>query len=308
MLQALRDGNDLDTAEGRARMLAQAAPLLEALGAPGLRLQIGHALAAQAGIGREELDAYLEESAGSREPWAGSGATRAGRGARAGGASGGPERGDGPDGWPDRWPDSAGAPPDYDDPGPAAPGGNWSEHGGAGRSGRGSYPDSGGRAGRGGGRSGRQWRGTQGRDRGPPPRARPPARRPDLERRLRLLGARHPALAAEAAAASYLPAGLAAWFAELARLPAGADFEAACGALEATAPEDVRRARDDAARDPVAIVHLGEDEALAEMRDALAQLRQRDLRAQIDALVGAGLESEADRLKYQELMALARQT
>src|SRR5690606_1960391 len=236
MLQALRDGNDLDTAEGRARMLAQAAPLLEALGAPGLRLQIGHALAAQAGIGREELDAYLEESAGSREPWAGGGATRAGRGARAGGASGGPERGEGPDGWPDGWPDSAGVPPDYDDPGPAAPGGNWSEHGGAGRSGRGSYPDSGGRAGRGGGRGGRQWRGTQGRDRGPPPRARPPARRPDLERRLRLLGARHPALAAEAAAASYLPAGLAAWFAELARLPAGADFEAACGALEATAP------------------------------------------------------------------------
>jgi hypothetical protein len=44
------------------------------------------------------------------------------------------------------------------------------------------------------------------------------------------------------------------------------------------------------------------------MRDALAQLRQRDLRAQIDALVGAGLETEADRLKYQELMALARQT
>src|SRR5690606_4959579 len=58
LLQALREGNDLDTAEGRARMLAQAAPLLEALAAPGLRLQIGHALAAATGIGREELDTY----------------------------------------------------------------------------------------------------------------------------------------------------------------------------------------------------------------------------------------------------------
>src|SRR5690606_6315934 len=38
MLQALREGNDLDTAEGRARMLAQAAPLIAELGAPGLRL------------------------------------------------------------------------------------------------------------------------------------------------------------------------------------------------------------------------------------------------------------------------------
>ncbi len=300
MLQALRDGNDLDTAEGRARMLAQAAPLLEALGAPGLRLQISHALAATAGIGREELDAYLEESAGSREAWAGRGGAQAGRSGRAGAAPDGAGHGDAPQGWPD----GAGAPPEYDDGGSAGRGGGWNEGRGAGRSERGSYSGSG-SGGRGGGR---QWRGGQGRDRGPPGRPRPPARRPDLERRLRLLGARHPALAAEAGAASYLPAGLAAWFAELARLPVGADFEAACSALATVAPEDVRRAQDDAARDPLAIAQLGEDEALAEMRDALAQLRQRDLRAQIDTLVGAGLESEADRLKYQELMALARQT
>src|SRR5690606_33390102 len=80
MLQALRDGNDLDTAEGRARMLAQAAPLLEELGAPGLRLQIRHALAALAGIGREDLDAYLEEAADDRESQAAWAAASAHRG------------------------------------------------------------------------------------------------------------------------------------------------------------------------------------------------------------------------------------
>ncbi|MFA7506293.1 MAG: DNA primase [Burkholderiaceae bacterium] len=281
LLQALRDGNDLETAEGRARMLAQAAPLLEALGAPGLRLQIGHALAAAAGIGREELDAYLEEAAESRDA----------RFPRAGAAAGRAQRADGP---------------------PVARG-----DGHVGRSGRqdGEPAWSATRA-RGGGRGeawsgrggGRGRRGAFGGDSGGAFRPRPPARRPDLERRLRLLGARYPALAIEAATASYLPADLAAWFAELARLPAGADFEAACTALAATAPEDVARARDDAARDPVAIARLAEDEALAEIRDALAQLRQRDLRAQIDALIVTGLETEADRLKYQELMALARQT
>src|SRR5690606_4153958 len=67
MLQALREGNDLDTAEGRARMLAQAAPLIAELGAPGLRLQIQHAVAGLAGIGRDELDAYLHEAISARE-------------------------------------------------------------------------------------------------------------------------------------------------------------------------------------------------------------------------------------------------
>src|SRR5690606_10734979 len=80
----------------------------------------------------------------------------------------------------------------------------------------------------------------------------PRARRPERERRLRLLGARYPPLATEAAGASYLSEGLAAWFAGLAALGPGADFEAACDALGAIAPEDVRRVRDDAARDPVA--------------------------------------------------------
>ncbi|MCO5118912.1 MAG: DNA primase [Burkholderiaceae bacterium] len=287
MLQALRDGNDLDTAEGRARMLAQAVPLLEALGAPGLRLQIGHALAAAAGIGREELDAYLEIAAQRNET----------RTARAGDTPGRGGRGGTPADWTrdDASGYGGGPAPGPDD--------GWSggrREGSAGGSGRGSFRGSGGGDRRGG--KGREY------GAGAPLRPRAPVRRPDLERRLRLLAARHPALAVEAGTASWLPAGLAAWFAELARLPAGADFEAACMALAAIAPEDVERVRGDAARDPVAIARLGEDEAVAEMRDALAQLRQRDLRAQIDALVGAGLETEADRLKYQELMALARQT
>ncbi len=274
MLQALREGNDLDTAEGRARMLAQAAPLIAELGAPGLRLQIQHAVAGLAGIGRDELDAYLHEAISAREgPQDGRhNPSSRGRATWAGG-------GQGDDGSDRR----AGA-----------------------DSGRGGW------RGREGGprRDGADWRGSRGQGRAGyvPPPPRPPARRPDLERRLRLLGARYPSLATEAEGASYLSEGLAAWFAGLAALGPGADFEAACDALGAIAPEDVRRVRDDAARDPVALAQLGEEEARAEMRDALAQLRQRHLRAQIEALVGAGLRSEADRLKYQELMALARQT
>ena len=280
MLQALRDGNDLATAEGRARMLAQAAPLITELGAPGLRLQLEHAIAGLAGIGRDELGTYLEEAAAGGDA---AGGYRGGLPARAGWAARSDARADGEDAGR-----SAGTGAGQGE------GRGWSgnrrREGGDWRSGRG------------------QGRAAFGRDGAPAPRPRPPARRPDLERRLRLLGARYPSLADEAQGASSLPDALAAWFAGLAALPAGADFEAACAALRDIAPEDVRRAQDDAARDPVALAQLGEDEARAEMRDALAQLRQRHLRARIEALVGAGLESEADRLKYQELMALARQT
>lgn len=272
LLQALAERAEPSSAEGRARMLAEAAPLLDELAAPALRLQLAHALAERVGITRDELAAYLEAG---RERQAHAAAT--------------PERSSG---WPAG---NVGGPPF------------------AGRYGEGQFR--GGREAswstqRAGGPD-RRWpgRGRMGGGHGAVVRRLGVAvPRPDLERRLRLLAAWRPGLVHEAGDVSFLSAGLAAWFKTLRGLPAGADFDAACVALAAEAAGEVRQAREDAARDPQAVTGLGHDEALAELSDALAQLRQRDLRARIDALVAAGLETEAERLKYQELMALLQRS
>ena len=48
------------------------------------------------------------------------------------------------------------------------------------------------------------------------------------------------------------------------------------------------------------------EEAQAEFRGALAQLRDRGMRAELDALVAGGLGSEAERARYQALMVAIR--
>ena len=46
------------------------------------------------------------------------------------------------------------------------------------------------------------------------------------------------------------------------------------------------------------------DEARAEFQGALAQLRDRTIREELDALVAGGLEGEAERARYQWLRTL----
>jgi hypothetical protein len=52
---------------------------------------------------------------------------------------------------------------------------------------------------------------------------------------------------------------------------------------------------------------LDEAEAALELSGAIAQLRARRLRQSIDALVAAGIKNEADRERYQLLMAKRRE-
>ncbi|MEZ5739419.1 MAG: DNA primase [Burkholderiaceae bacterium] len=59
LLTELSAHTDLATPEGRAKFLAEARPLLVAIKAEGLRLQMAHAIADKAGIGQLELTRYL---------------------------------------------------------------------------------------------------------------------------------------------------------------------------------------------------------------------------------------------------------
>ncbi len=68
MLNGLADGVAMDTPEGRARFLAAARPLLLALAADGLKLQIKHQVAEMSQIGMLELDRFLAAGEAAPEP------------------------------------------------------------------------------------------------------------------------------------------------------------------------------------------------------------------------------------------------
>src|SRR5690606_38052282 len=59
LLSGLADRVDLATSEGRARLLAEARPLLQGLGAQALRLQLIHRLAELSGLTALEVERYL---------------------------------------------------------------------------------------------------------------------------------------------------------------------------------------------------------------------------------------------------------
>ncbi|HEX5310967.1 DNA primase [Aquabacterium sp.] len=157
---------DLDTAEGRARLLAQAIPLIRQLPDGALKGQIADDLATQARTQPEEVRKRLHEGH-NQGPRSGSG-----HGARQ------TTRGDGPDEIPVFEPDDFGAgdhwqPPDFDD-------GSYSGHQGGGPDGgygdtSGGYPNRS-RSSKwsGEGRQGKRWRdGTRWQKHGSPVAARP---------------------------------------------------------------------------------------------------------------------------------------
>ncbi|MCM5570508.1 DNA primase [Burkholderiaceae bacterium FT117] len=281
MVRELSERVGLETPEGRARLLAEAAPLLHALAAPALKLQLVHRIAELAKLAVAEVDRYLAEAAAQsarvgqpqgRTPGAPRGADGGGGG---GAASGAHHPGGGP---------AAEGPPWEQGPGQ----GGWQGPGQGGWQGR----------------SGR-WRGpAEGRRGFDRPVPRPPVARPDLEARLRLLVALHPGLASAVEKGEWLSPELVDWIDTVAALPPGSTAGNVVESLRQGDPASVRAFERAMASDAAALADLSAAEAAAELSAAVDQLRDRHIRRQIDELARGGLRTEADRERYQALMAL----
>jgi len=132
---------------------------------------------------------------------------------------------------------------------------------------------------------------------------------PSLERRVRVLTALRPRLVTDASLErDWLPDRLLAWFDAVAALPQGASLALACEALRGAWPEEVDLVAGDVARDWDGLSEFAPAELQTEFDGALAQLRDRLIREAIDELVAGGIDSEADRSRYQELVALRRRS
>jgi DNA primase len=285
LMRELSGRVDLGTPEGRARMQADARPLLRTMPAQALRLQLIQAIAGKVGIRGEDLLRYVD---------ADSGAGRGDAGARdeSHGTRGQPLPAAGGGGAPGGW------------RGDARPSGGVAG-GGERRYGR----EQGGlREGAGGGpwrRDGRPDAGRWGERWRPMPRPMPVAL-PDLPRRARLLLALHPAIARESWPTDYLPESVADWIARLAALPAGATFASLVESLRAEAPELADALQAEAAADRGLLADLSVDEARREFEGALSRMRDLRLREEVDRLAQAGLSDDAQRERYAQLQALRK--
>jgi len=252
LLRELGERVDLATPEGRARLLAEARPLLQVLSAPALRLQLGHRLATLCELSPGEVLDYVGPAAPEARAYgvAGHGKGAQAGATRAGGRGGAPAAG------------VAGRPGEFRPS--AAPA-------------------------RGQRRAG----------------SRVPVGKPDLEGRVRLLAALHPALAA-VESAEWLPAALAAWLERIAGLPPGGSLASVCEALRTEAPEQASELEQALASDASAVAGLSFDEARLEFDAALAQLRERHLAHLIDEVVAGGMATPEERQRYQALMAMRR--
>ncbi|MEZ5651824.1 MAG: DNA primase [Burkholderiaceae bacterium] len=288
LLDQLSGRTDLGTPEGRARFLAEARPLLQAVAAEALRLQLERAVADRAGVGLAELARYLQAD------------DRAGQVGRRDRGSGRHDPDEGKSGaWPDvgddrSWPT---APFDVEaenapDPGRGVGGRRWPS--GRGPSGQGNW--------------GRRRPGGPGAGRGVPLAVRGGG--PSLERRLRLLALCHPSLAEEVVlrdeAMSVLPAGLRDWFAAMAgaggagtpqsRLEALPEALAAVGALAA---RDLGEGR---------VPMLDLDEARIEFEGALQRLADKAVQEAAAELIAGGLADPESQELYRALLASRRES
>ncbi|MFP5406141.1 MAG: hypothetical protein ACLGHY_07300 [Gammaproteobacteria bacterium] len=282
LVRGLSERVDLETSEGRARLLFEARSLLHPLAAAGLRLQLVHRIAELARITPPEVDAYFAagEPVASRAPrgepihggsahWAASH-----RGLAAESASG------------------------------ADPAGHGS-HRQATFNDRSVYagPSHAGSA-NAGGQPGRRadWRSQ--RAPGAVPRA--PVAKPDLEGRVRLLLALHPALAAGIDLGDWLSPDLTEWIAAVERLPAGSTVRNVIESLGDGLSTAQRRLERELASDAAALAELSHAEAGEELSAALDQLRDRYIRREMGALASSGLRSDEDRARYQALVAMRK--
>ena len=279
LLRELSGRVDLATPEGRARLQADAKPLLVSMPPVALRLQLVQAVATRVGVRAEDLLRYLEPDAST-----------------AAGAQGSPRRRDD---------SSIGAASGADD-------GRWAdEQGQSGGAWRGEPQGGGWRAGGGqGGQGGRQgaWRSGDGRRGGrwqPMPRPMP-VTLPDLPRRARLLLALHPAIAQDAWPTDFLPEPVVDWIARLAALPPGASFAQLVESLRESAPELSAALQSEAAQDRGLLAELEPEQARREFEGALARMRDLRIKEEVDRLAEGGLVDEGQRARYAELQALRK--
>ena len=281
LLRELSGRVDLATPEGRARLQAEAKPLLVSMPLVALRLQLVQAVATRVGVRAEDLLRYLEPDAGT-----------------AAGVQGSPRRRDD---------NNRAAASGADD-------GRWAEEQGQGGGGawRGEPQGGGWRGGgaQGGGwQGGRQgWRSGDGRRGGrwqPMPRPMP-VTLPDLPRRARLLLALHPAIAHDAWPTDFLPEPVVDWIARLAALPPEASFAQLVESLRESDPELSAALQSEAAQDRGLLAELEPEQARREFEGALARMRDLRIKEEVDRLAEGGLVDEAQRARYAELQALRK--
>ncbi|RIK94521.1 MAG: DNA primase [Burkholderiales bacterium] len=287
LVRELAERVDLAVPEGRARLLAEARPMLHALSAPALRLQLVHRLAELAGLGADEVDRYVggapqAASAGRRAP---------------------PGHGHAPpaDAFGDAMHEASHRPPWGGRPDPGT--------GGTGGAARAPFPSS--------RRASRASPATK-----PDLEQRVrwlAARHPALA--VRALeagespdGATTADALVDASSAgapplrSFASADLVDWLRSIAALPPRSTLADVCEALRAQAPSLVQRLEREGAADDWVLGSLSFDEAQVEFDAALAQLRDREVARQIDELVASGMSTVEDRERYQILMAKRRRS
>jgi len=275
LVRELSERVDLAVPEGRARLLAEARPMLHALSAPALRLQLVHRLAELAELSADEVERYVGTA-----PEAPGAARRASFSS----ASAPRENGFGT------------APRDVSRS--VSPGAQR-DRGGAGDS-RGSTPP-----------SRRASRAASVNRPDLEQRIRwLAALHPALA-----AGALEPQEPAESMPSSsawslhdFASADLVDWLRTIAALPAGSTLANVCEALRAQAPSLVQRLEREGAADDWVLGTLSIDEARVEFEAALVQLHDRELARQIDVLAASGMSSAEDREKYQLLMAKRRRS
>ncbi len=287
LVRELAERVDLAVPEGRARLLAEARPMLHALSAPALRLQLVHRLAELAGLGADEVDRYVGVA-----PQAASAARRAP-----------PGHGHAPpaDAFGDALHEASHRPPWGGRPDPGT--------GGTGGAARAPFPSS--------RRASRASPATK-----PDLEQRVrwlAARHPALA--VRALeagespdGATTADALVDASSAgapplrSFASADLVDWLRSIAALPPRSTLADVCEALRAQAPSLVQRLEREGAADDWVLGSLSLDEAQVEFDAALAQLRDREVARQIDELVASGMSTVEDRERYQILMAKRRRS
>ncbi len=273
LVRGLCEPLELETPEGRARLLFEARALLQPLAAPALRLQLVHRIAEVARLTAPEVETYFAAFPGPSV----SGSWHAGP-ARAGSSY----------------------------PGSSAQQTSGARSSGYDSSGSGAQPPG---ASQGGLRAGFQDRrgaiSRPSRDRRLPV-LRAPVARPDLEARVRLLLALHPALALDIERGDWLSSGLTDWIGSVGLLPPGSTAGNVLESLRDGLPEVVRQLERELASDAAALAELSLSEAAEELSAALEQMHARHVRRQIDALAKSGIRNEEDRVKYQALMAMRK--
>ncbi|MCD6681384.1 MAG: DNA primase [Burkholderiaceae bacterium] len=273
LVQELSERVDLAVPEGRARLLAEARPMLHALSAPALRLQLVHRLAELAGLSADEVARYLGAAPE---------ASGAGRRASSAGAAQGHDFDVAPRDASRRA--AMAAQRDRGGVGGSRAPNLLSRR--AGRAASTNRPDLEQRI---------RWLAA----------LHPALAGAALEEQ----GAAEGVSASDARLLrDFASADLVDWLQTIAALPPGSTLANVCEALREQAPSLVQRLEREGASDDWVLGTLSIDEARVEFDAALVQLHDRELARQIDELVASGMSGPEDRERYQILMAKRRRS